>query len=225
MFFTALVCSSVTFSQDFRADYKKMQDKYGSLEKFSCKLKVNVSEDQKPAQTLNYAMKKSGEDFWYSMDKIKMIVNSNCVLYINDEEKQLVYTVRNKKKELPFPSGDLAGAVDTLLKKSDSVVFAGLRDNCKKYIIYSSAGEIIRSEIYINNETSLITRVAYHYKHYQERGDIRVDIAYQEMNTAPQFANSEFSEKQYVSYNRGVARPLGKYSSYQASVVNENDIK
>lgn len=228
LIFALVLLTGNSFAQDFNSDYKKVQVAYAGLQNFFCELKVNVYDDlvsKSPSQTMLYSIKKQRDDFYYSVDKIKMIVNDNCVLYINEDNKQMIYTVRNKKKEMTIPNQDATEIVDKILKKSDSIIYSGVFNNCKKYIIYSQKNEITKSEMYISNDNSLITKIVYYYKEDKERGSTKVEIDYLKMDTLPVFRDNEFSEKQFVLYTKNTAKPLGKYSAYQTSVVNQNDIK
>lgn len=228
LFFSVFLLSFSAFAQDFKSDYKQVHEAYNKLEKFSCELKIDVFEDQRsktPSQKMSSVIKKSANDYWYSMDKIKMVVNDGCILYINEENRQMIYTIRNSKNEMVIPNQNAVATIDTILKKSDSVVYSGVRDNCKKYIIYSGKGEIVRSEMLISRESSLITKIVYYYKAEKDGNASKVEINYVKMNTAPQFADNEFSEKQYMSYSKNKVKPLGKYIGYETSVINQNDIK
>jgi hypothetical protein len=187
------ICSN---AQNFRDDYKKMQDAYASLDRFSCDLKIKTFEhaaDSKASAVMSAALRKQGDNYSYFLGRMKMIMNDDCLLFIDEAARQMTYTIRNKKKEAAAPQMP-AFAIDTLIKKSDSVICKGLENGKKHYIAYSSKGLILSTELFINTETNLLENVIYHYdaKRYSSE---KVEIDYCNMQLHPEFAADEFSEK------------------------------
>ena len=95
----------------------------------------------------------------------------------------------------------------------------------KKYIIYSNKETISSSELWINTDNNLITKIIYHYNSEKGMASSKVEINYLKMNLNPQFSESDFSEKQYASVSKGTIRPLGKYTGFETTVIDQHDIK
>ena len=214
-------------AQDFRSDYAKMQERYATMAKFSCEVQVSMYEnekDAKPEQVLLSAVKKMDGNYWYMFGKTKMIVNEKCILYLDEESKEMTYTIRDKKNEAVPPVQNAAAMIDTLLKKNDSVVFAGIEGMLKHYIVYSSKGLILKTDLFLNKETYTLTKLIYHYDKKKYASE-KVEINYLKIDLAPVFAPDEFSEKKYAVYSNGRLKPQGIYAAYQTNIIDQNDFK
>lgn len=229
LFFLLLILpGSLAVAQDFKKDYNQVQDAYTKLDKFYCEIKIKLYESHqsvKPGETITSLIKKQNNDFWYSMGRIKMIVNEKCILYIDENEKQMIYTIRDTKREMKIPNQDVAAIIDSLVKKSDSVVFTGSKDNCKHYAIYASKALITKTELAIDRESFLIKTIEYYYDPMKSPSSNKIIIEYSKMDTAPLFTDSEFSEKRYAAYSNKVLKPLSPYVGYRTSVIDQNGFK
>ncbi len=226
VFFITLLAEHVS-AQDFKKDYDKVKESYSKLDVFSCELTVNVFDDYKSvnaSQTMTSVLKKQKNDFWYSMGKIKMVMNDQSILYINEDTKEMVYTIRDLKSEPVIPNQNASEVIDTILRKYDSVVYIGVVENCKKYIIYSSKALISKTELLIGQDNHLIKKMTYYYLQ-NGKPSTKVIINYSKMDLVPQFSKDEFSDKKYAVYSKGSLKPIGRYAGYQTSVINQKDFK
>jgi hypothetical protein len=223
-----LMFACTATAQNFKEDFSSVQRAYSRLDNFYCEISVKMYEKHtsgKPGETMHSYIKKHKGNFSYSMGDMKMIVNEKCILYINDREKQMVYTIRDTKRELKVPSHDAAAIVDSLVKKSDSVVFVTGKGSVKEYIVYSSKGLITKTHLSIDKESSLIKIIEYYYNPDKSPAADKVVIEYQQMNTAPSFSDDDFSEKKYVAYSGKVLKPFPPYTGYGTAIIDQREIK
>lgn len=222
-----LMPAAVT-GQNFKKDYAPVQEAYNKLDKFYCEIKINMYEeegDKTPSSVMHSTIKKNGEDFCYSIGKTKMLMNDNCILYIDEDSKAMTYSARDKKNEIKIPGQDPSAMIDSIIKKSDSVVYAGIKDNCKRYIIYSAKAIISKTEITIDQANYMIPLITYHYDTKKGSDVSKVMIEYVKMNLSPDFLNTDFSEKKYAVYANKKLKPLAPYSTYKTTVIDPTDFK
>lgn len=220
--------AALMVGQDFKKDYNQVQEAYNKLDKFSCEIKIKIYETYqsvKPGEIISSVIKKQKNDFWYSMGRIKMIVNEKCILYIDENEKQIIYTIRDKKREMKIPNQDVAAIIDSLVKKSDSIIFAGNKDNSIHYSIYASKALITKTDLFIDKESFLVKTIEYYYDEKKSPTSNKIIIEYSKMDTSPVFTDSEFSEKKYAAYSNKVLKPLPPYVGFRTSVIDQNSIK
>lgn len=215
-------------AQNFKQDFRQVQEAYSKLDKFYCEIKINMYETtgaSKPAQVMLSTIKKQAGDFWYSMNTSKMIVNDRCILYINEESKKMYYSVRDKENEIKLPEQNPVAMVDSLLGKSDSIVYKGIKNGCLNYTVHSPQSIIIKSEMAIDKESHLMRSITYYYDEKKKNAAAKVTIEYMKINTAPAFTESDFSEEQYVVFSNNMLKPVNAYSAYDASIIEQPDLK
>ena len=120
---------SYAVGQDFKKDYGLVHASYEKMDKFYCELKINVFESEKatsPMQVMTSVIKKRTNDYWYSMGGIKMLVRDGFILYIDEDAKQMIYTIRDQKREMTLPNQNASAMIDSVLKKNDSIIYKGM---------------------------------------------------------------------------------------------------
>jgi hypothetical protein len=223
LFFMQQLCA-----QDFKADYKKVQGNYLKLQNFYCEVKVNIYEkasSPQPQETMSSTIKKQGLNYLYVTGKTTLLMNSTCMLRIDGQEKSIVYTVKEKKKEEENINQALAGIADTILKRNDSAVFGGVANGKKKYTVYTATSPIVRTELYIDQQTGLLAKMIYYYKIDKYTGSEKIIIEYENINLSPEFSDADFSEKKYVVYSGKVLKPVTAFANYKTTVIDPKDFK
>lgn len=215
-------------AQNFKTNFASTQAAYNTLDKFYCEVGISIYDNyssKNPEEKIASVIKKQKNNFWYSMGKTIMVVNDKCILYINNDAKQIVYTIRDKKREIEVPNQNAAAMIDSIVKKSDSVIFEGIKNNCFQYAIYASRAAIIKTELSIGQDDFLIKRICYYYDEKKYPTSNKVIIEYSKINTTIDFSDAEFSEKKYITYSNRGLKPLPPYVGYSATIVDQNDIK
>jgi hypothetical protein len=225
--FAVTTLASTLVAQDFKTDYKKVQDTYLHLENFYCELKINMykkSSAPAPLQQLTAVIKKQGENTCYTMGKITMLVNEKCMLYLDEQEKRMVYTIRDTKKIVP-DLNQYTAIVDSLLDRNDSVIFNGSKNDEKKYTLYTSKQEIMRAEVYIDQRLNTLSKLVYYYKSRKNTEFEKVSIDYDHITMAAVFKPADFSESKYVLVTGKKLTPAAGFAGYQIEVIDQRNLK
>ncbi len=225
-FFSCLcmvILSTNLVAQDFNEDYKKVQRKYAQLNNFYCEIRVSMFEhadSPEPEEIMMTLLKKKGDEYLYETKENIFLTNERCILNVDKQQKRLIYTVKEKRKESAAPDKSLTAMMDSLLKKNDSVIYEGMSQGRKKYVVYAYSSSIIRSEIYIDDQMQLCSRLVYHYKPGKLNNSEKVIIDYEKINTSPVFTQEDFSEKKYAVYNGKVLKSTRAYADYKTTVID-----
>lgn len=174
----------------------------------------------KPSQTYNAVMKKDGQQFYSQADNMQMLLNGKYLVMVYKDEKRIVYTKHDKNAEKKMKNNTDPGAtIDSLLLKNDSILYKGVSDNMKLYIIYSGKSLIRRTEVYLDVTTGIIKRLVYYYNEQIVPNANKVKIDYT-INLAPTFSPTEFSESRFLVINRGKATAAGLFAGYDVFYID-----
>ena len=223
-----IIHSNEGIAQNFKADYKKVQETYSQMDNFYCEIKIDIyakANSSKANETLKSVIKKQKNNYWYSLGNDEMLYTDESAIYVNKETKEITYSIRNKKKEITIPNQDVSRLVDSLTKMSDSIVFKGVSESHKKYMIYSSKSVITKAELEINAINNTISKATYYYDTKKNIESEKVVVNYDKIDLNHTFDSNEFSEKMYVKQSNKKVTPLGVFASYKILVIDENDIK
>lgn len=226
LFFMGIVMFFRLPAQDFKEDYRRLQNNFLHLQNFYCEVKVMMYEHLSSVnpQVLISTIKKQGNNYICVTGKTTTLTNENCSLQINEQEKQILYMPKSGKNKDEVPDQAWSAILDSALKKkNDSVVFGGITANQKKYTIYTSKELIMRTEMYMDQNTQAISRLVYYYKPGKQTSIEKVEIEYDKMNRSPSFSEAEFSEKKYVTSTGKMVKPTNTFANYRITVTDPED--
>jgi hypothetical protein len=214
-------------AQDFSQDHKKVQMAYLNLNDFYCEIKIDMytkTNASKPDRVLKSVLKKQANNSWHTIGKTTVLVNDKCMLYLDENQKTILYTkldaLDKKKSSNPY----INGVIDSLPKKNDSVVFNGISDGKIKYTLYTSKQTIVRTEISIDQQTYLIAKIVYYYKTGKQMEFEKIEIGYENRNMNPIFSKDEFSEKKYVNYTGKTLKPALAFAEYRTEIIEQEPL-
>jgi len=218
----SILCSLFSNSinaQNIAEDIKKMNAANIYSEQFMAQLTVKVfssEKDEKPSITQYYEIKKKGKDLYYKIDNKRILVNSSCVLVINDKEKKVLYSKNNGKSPLNNQSIDVN--VDSLVKAYDNVEFKGITNGLKQYVIHQKKNPIPTIEIYFSENGEKLSKLIYHYDTKAYPVNNLVEINYTKWTYSPQFEANDFSEKKYITKINNKIQLVAALHAYQLVV-------
>lgn len=208
-------------AQNFKADIKVMKEAFAKIDRLHAEVEVKVFENTFSAQviqTKKSTIRKDGNNYHYDLDNLSLLMNEKCMLLVHHDEKQIVYSKRDVNNEKQFGIGTLTPEVDTILRQYDSVIYKGISNKLKRYIIYSSKSKTIkRTEVFLDTKTAMIRKLIYYYNTELFPVGSKVIVDYKVFNTSPTFSSTEFSEKKYIEHGREL-KPSKAFSAY--SVFN-----
>lgn len=195
-----VVFSYQLYAQNIADDLKKMNALNQKTDQIHAQLTVKIyasEEDKTPSITQHYEIKKKGQALYYKIDQNRMLMNSSCVLMINDKDKSVLYT---KSTGQAVPEQNMMNInMDSLVKAYDSVQYKGTKNEQKHYVLHKKGSPIPTIEIYFDVNGTSISKLVYHYNKTMYPENNLVEINYTKWNYSPQFAADEFSEKKYVA--------------------------
>lgn len=225
--FLLAVFPTLLWSQDYKADILQALTVYKQPRlQLDSKIDVyaNYSATQ-PSQSYKGTVKKNGLMYYSEMEGVRMLMNEKYLVMVYESEHQVVCTKRDKKsdKKLNKNSGDPTASIDSLLARNDSIVYKGVHDGLKTYIIYTNKSIIRRTEIYLDTKNGYVSQLVYFYNEELMPLANKVRIQYT-VTLNPSFSENEFSEKRFVTFSRGDAAAAGECAGYQVLFIdNENN--
>jgi hypothetical protein len=216
------LCFSICISaQNVAADFALMHNaylnNYLSLD-FSVRQYQNAA-DQKGEFIGNGIVRKSKADYYSLFDKQEMIVASNKMVTVDHTSRSINY-YSNLPNEKPVKAN--AMMIDTsLLEQADSVKFLGQSEAGKKYMIYTSAAEAIRTEIIIDPVTFLIREISYFYPPASsgtDYGAYKITIRYTRLSLEKP-ENNYFNLNKYVAQGKTPSATTA-YKNYRFTIIN-----
>lgn len=222
LLFLLLIYACFCNAQNFNEDYKKAQASYLNLKKFSCDIQISMFErtsSVSPQQTMRTNIKKEDQRFLYVTGKTIMLMNEHCILNVYQQEKRITYSERSKKQIEKSTQENYLGMADSLLKKNDSVTYSGEEDGKKKYTVYAKGSIIKRTDVYIDIQSNLFTKLVYYYDSGKSSFE-KVIISYDHISISPSFSDEDFSEKKYVIHTGKELKATSAYAGYKTILID-----
>lgn len=166
-------------------------------------------------------IRKSGNNYYSKFLTDELIVNGNCTVVLDHNEKTITWYDANDKKKKGGKNQELPN-MDSLAFQ-DSVAYKGLVNGQRHFVFYSrsAASAISMTEVYINDASRFIEKIVYYYRanNTDEAYDMfKVVIDYVNISTTPP-SKTYFSESKYLTYSKGLPVLTSAYSGYQLNVA------
>jgi hypothetical protein len=210
-------------AQNFTEDYKKIQANYAGAARFYCEVKMSMYDQRnamKPTEVYTTVVKKQGKNYLTVTGKNIVLSNEICDIQVNQQEKRILYA---EKEEKHADKGlvEAFAVLDTLIKKrNDSIAFEGITEGKKKYTVYSTGSAIVKTELFIDAEKNLLSKLIYFYGENKMISVQKVMIEYEHVNFSPEFSKGEFSEKKYIVYVGKTVKPTTEFINYKLTDIS-----
>lgn len=161
-------------------------------------------------------VRKSEGNYYSKFLDDEMIVNGKCCLLIDHGDKSITYC-NSSSKDLRsrFPM-----ILDSVLTKSDSLVYSGVTNGQRHFTIYNKGSYISQADIYIDDVSHIIKKIIYYYHVLngdESIGAYKVELDYTSTNFSS-LGNSWFDESKYILYKKGIPYLKPGYSSYTLTI-------
>lgn len=226
-------CNVTLFSQNLKSDIKKMNVALLSKNKWHIITENNISTPSEVIESVQFDMKKFGDNYKVTEKKSELIVNSKLIIALNHTQKHIYVSERgdifsggndivevNKMLDLEF---------DTLMKLYQKVEFTkkSKTQSCYtftfKNIEYDKAEIIFDSQSYLIIETRFWMKEKIQIANYKEKQTLIISKRYKLYDFNPLFDASYFSGKDLVlTDSKGKMKPTQKYVSYKLYNFNDN---
>lgn len=215
-FILILSITNVNFllAQDLSADLSKVRKTYNEMENYHGEIftkSFNASNPSKAIEKQKMAIRKKGGNFLYQVGDVEFICNNKYTLTANLNSKVVVC----QKTAPQFANRmELLPDVDSLLNKYKKIEFVGVKKGKKHYVLKNPRELISSVEIYIDSNSYLFSKLIYHYNPQMNYAFQKSIIELKHLNTSPQFPSDLFSEKNYVSIEKGKVKLKTKFQKY-----------
>lgn len=200
------------------ADYKDViagiQKRYGSIENVHIVMNIGVFQNAastKPVYQQSVEIWRNGQNYLCRMNEQDMLMNEKYSVLVDKMGKEIICSSRNVGEEV-FKD-PLRANLDSLFSYFGRPAFIGRKDNIDHFRLTFTKGDIRELNLFVSNDSKLLTRVDYVYKDKQYA---RIDFPV--FDTQPIIAAGIFDEAQYISITKNGVQPSKKMSYYR--VVN-----
>ena len=212
-----VVFSKFAAGQDFRQVLTAMQKEYKNAEQLNIVMNVKVFDNPasvKPFYNEKVEICKDGSDYSYRYASNEMLMNGDCMVMIDHEAKEMVYSIRDAKAQEKYMS-QFKFSMDSILSFYETPEYKGTRDKTDHYKLIQKTGEVKQVEFFINTDTHLIQRITYTYREGQF-----VSIEFLKFDRHPSFKAGQFDERQFVTKVKDKLTPSAHFSQYKVWDAN-----
>ncbi len=214
---------SLTSAQDIEQALTQARAAYQCLENYHGKVITKSFSEKKPdqlIQTTRLTLYKNGDKFKYDLGSIKMLLNGDWLLNVNDDEQILACEKVNT--QLILAEAMMPDLQEMIAYFSD-ISYKGITQNSHCYLLRSNAGPVELLEVYFDQDHHLLNKAVYHYAKEVEMGSSRVEMTCEHLDLNPQFEQTVFDLDEFVSFEDNQIIPQKKYRSYTL-LLNQQDI-
>jgi hypothetical protein len=212
--------ASALFGQDIVQDLECMQSAYGTLDRYYSEIRVEIFAKGSSSAALvqKGIVQKDGNSFLYDFDGTKMLYNDDVILILNEKQRFVMLDQRVENPDLTELLAGQSADLDSMVKLCDSVAYRGMENGLKHYCVFSSRHTIQRTDLWIQDGTSLLVKLEYLYdkRLYPELN--RVVVSFDKVDTKPRFARQLFSERRFLKGSQGSYQLQSPYESYELIV-------
>lgn len=213
-------------AQDFADDIQKMHAYYSTADTLDLDISMEVfrsGQDKDPYLTYKASVYKSGKNYYYRLEDTQLIMTEKALITIYNRQKQMVYRLVDKDSWQQTARGLYAGALDSLLQQTDSVIFAGRKNENSLYYIYTNS-LISKTELHLDPESGRIRYLAYYYNTSLPSGVYMVKAFFDEKSEmTPSMSRALFDERSYIVFSEGKIRPAASYITYDLSIISNDN--
>lgn len=215
-----VIQASEAFAQDFEKDVAAVRSSYENTKRLSIDIDVTVYNRLKNNEQVSrsrVSLKKEDRKFKYNVDDRTMLLNEDCLLLVDHQEHKIVYQRREENGQAEAQLTEQAMPdVEKMLGDYDKIEFLGTANGLKHYRLSTKSDDhyLEKMEVWINEKHQMLEKIVYLYNPELYPENNKVVVKYQNINTAPKFSSSEFSEKTYIQKQGLTFRAHKNYQNY-----------
>jgi hypothetical protein len=155
------------FNQNLSVDLKRSSKYLAALASFKFTVRIDIYEDlmdSKPYMNMDGKILKSDNFYWNEIDGKEFFTDQlNCVI-VDHNEKQVSYNKASKGSiDRQLAQHNLFGAIDSLALITDSVIYNGVKQGAKEYVILQKGALIHTTLVQIDSATGVLKKIIYLY--------------------------------------------------------------
>ena len=230
--FFFLFIAAIASAQDVRTDIKQMYKAYAELKHFSMEIEVKIykqREDRLPSQTIKGLVKRDDKNYLAYIDKHRVMVNNEFTLYIDEKKSMIIYRDNKEKrgaklKPMSYDMDEMGSLVDSIISKSDSVIYNGVRGSNREYLIESKTQVIQVADVMIDTTSGIISKVIYYYNISKMKQNNKVEVEFKNLKTGLADGDKDFITSGYLATENGRKVGAGKYKGYRVFKDTKNGL-
>lgn len=200
-------------AQDLRTSLETMRERYVDSDQLHVVMHIQAYESDSattPFFEQQAEVKKAGEQYFYRYENRKVLVNERVSLMVDDHYQLISCQPRDSlREEVALPAG---ANLDSLWQFYGTPVFQDEQQGLAYYLIEQPQGDIAQLGIWLDTQTLLVRKLAYH---YQQGALVTIDFTTLSVN--PDFEAGTFSEASYVVKDQQQWQPTKTYAHYQVT--------
>lgn len=178
--------SFIAFTQNLSEDLKSSSKYLASIKEFKFNVKVDIYEDMKDAKPymgLQGKILKLDNNFWNEIDGKEFFTDYINFIVVDHTSRQVNYSKgSNQVIERRLAQNNLIGIIDSLAVITDSVIYNGIRNGTKEYVILQKDGLIHTTIIQLDTATFILKKITYLYDVEEMETNNKV-VAYYDFTT------------------------------------------
>lgn len=217
LIFVGLILTLYVQAQDFKTLLQKTQQAYRNLEVYTVEMQINVYENQQqsePMTTQLASVKKSGINFYYSLDKIEMLLNEKYLVTV-DHVSQLISLKKRRKSDMKVLNMLPEFSLDSILGLYETPELLRETNHDIQYRLKQKSGSIKEVDLTIDKDLHIIKELGYVYDPELAGSEIYVNITYDKFKTNPKIDAAFFDEGKYFIRQNGKLTPVEDYQDYE----------
>ena len=217
---------------EIKAQLETTYQQYLELEDFELEMTVSVYKgwhNDQPEYENKAVVKKQGTNYFYDYDMMTYLNNSNCMVLIDKEGKEVLYKAEESGKgagKKKNKSGrmnaewEMPGFTEQIAQ-CDSVKLITEEGGQKCYRFYGHGPMVKDMEVTID-KNGWVSDIRYYYVPglFDEE---RVEIAFTKMNTQPKFEENAFSEDRFVTIKKEEVSLNASLEKYELTILTDQE--
>jgi|GEM_PF-2290569 hypothetical protein len=165
-------------------------------------------------------IRKADKNYYSKFKGEELIANNHCAVIIDSSDREVTY-FGEAKGNIGDPFS--MAKIDSIMRRQDSVVYAGMKDGLEHYIFYNKNSVMLRVDMYAGATDHFIKRLTYYYAPSDKKNSYdmyKMDIYYNNIRT-DKVDNGFFSEKKVLTFKSGKPYLQGKYRSFKLTIADK----
>jgi hypothetical protein len=177
----------------------------------------STASDKTPELISHGSLKKSEGKYYSNFRDYEVLVDNSRAIMINNNKKSI--NIYEKGSQSLKPSEMLVD-VDSLLRKTDSVVMMPTLNGTKHFICYSKKSLIQQTDIYVDADNHFISKILFTYAPSTKEYTLdinRVEVFYKNITTKA-IPEESFSFGKFIKREKSSYVAVGKYQRYKINL-------
>jgi hypothetical protein len=226
LIFINLLYVGISVGQDLKKDFSRVFNHYNEMVYYTQNVLVSSFQTKESAKAIFEEKGKivKGENTYYSsMLEQETIVNGSNFLHINEASKQITYYGK-VEQDIDLQMKQYLQILDSL--DLSTIKYLGIKNNIKTYQISSPNQLIKTTEISINTDQKLLSKIVYYYSSTADySSSLYKTVIEYEVTSFSKPSSKWFDLKKYVSIKNKKASLNSAYKNYVLLLENEKKMK